>query len=426
MGSYDSIISKAIGGLKIDGELYDLRARHDSELAAQQEKLFAKKHDAEEFARAARSSSLALTDTYSGFDTSVAALRGAFDDHAVLIERLDCEVEAYRMRHGLTSEPAQISPVEGAMAIGFITMLESVLNAGFFMTAHLSAGPIAALLTSTLISVTNMSVSVAGGYFAGRGWNYGAHAPDADDAEFVKVRKASRIGSAITWAALGLFHLSVGCVRAQETFDVTHGISEYLDVLATPESLFLVLIGLVMSAFGWHKGRTALGEKYLGYGERARALSAAKEAIYDELDAGCYEIERLETEALETLDDTKDEITSTVTASNQAVHEYMAEDRAMRRAIQNAHSAMTVGIAQICSTHQMGRKGKTKNRELPTETLRGLTDFDAYLPGNPPAYFDAPDLSRAQISISEAKSRAMESLSEAFNRARNAARGDDK
>jgi len=125
---------------------------------------------------------------------------------------------------------------------------EALLNAAFFSNAHMVAGPAAALLTSFLISMTNVTASTCAGFFIGRYLSFGSNALGSNDAHFRKKRTKAKYQFIGFIALMVFFHLTVGLVRAQESIEaVSHSPFAYLQMLKTPEAIFLTLMGGCMS-----------------------------------------------------------------------------------------------------------------------------------------------------------------------------------
>jgi len=86
--------------------------------------------------------------------------------------------EGFKARMGMTREADDTAVTENILKISALIVLDALLNAGFFLNAHMTSGPLAALLASGLISLVNVGACVAGGYFIGRYIDYGKEASD--------------------------------------------------------------------------------------------------------------------------------------------------------------------------------------------------------------------------------------------------------
>ena len=71
---------------------------------------------------------------------------------------------AFAARHGLSRPAVAPSVLETALTLSLLVFVEGGVNSAFFLNAHMSAGPLSALLVSVLISATNVAMSAAAGY----------------------------------------------------------------------------------------------------------------------------------------------------------------------------------------------------------------------------------------------------------------------
>jgi len=421
MGVYARILSKSINGSSIDSDLHSVRARCEAPLNCLFEALSAERQNVERLALEVQGEVLAVGKDGADFDASVTRAAQQFKPLAQKLELAEREQEAARVSQGLCREPEERDPIEGTLQVSVLTFIESLINASFFYTAHLTAGPAAALLASLLISVTNIAVSVAGGYFFGRCLGYGIDAQDSDDPAYARHRHRAWVGTCLTASALSFFHLSVGAIRAQETFEISHGLSEYAEVLTTPESLFLVLIGAVLSAFGWHKGQTAFDDPYPGYGAMGRACQAARDALEDMFDGAVDALEEAAEGELQRVEEFQEGLITKLQKHRDALASYDAKAEELRRAVNDAENLYRAQAARLREFSQVGRKGRGAAFLDPDPALN--ISFEHHLPGPRPAELELPDTSPHKAAIHRAKQREIERLTQAYEQAIHIASG---
>jgi hypothetical protein len=222
MSTLDWTIAQALAGHQIIGELESQRAAVEPPVAAAWDSMRQKCHEVQSLAMTLEGG--AEPCTQGGVDVQgVLASAGMLlpGKHKELHEA-EQALEAYRLRHGLTRLPRAPHVVLNVLILAIMVLAEALVNGSFFLNANMVAGPFAALLLSALIAATNVTVSATAGFHIGRFLRYGANAVDADAPEFVHRRERARQHLYAYLLAIGLFHGTVGLVRAQETLDAVH------------------------------------------------------------------------------------------------------------------------------------------------------------------------------------------------------------
>jgi len=183
------------------------------------------------------------------------------------------DVKRFQREHGLAREaryPA--SRTLHLAAVALVLLVESIMNSAFF-SASTRLGLLGGFLLAVGVSLTNIGLGVASGYFLLRGLRHHNR----------RLRVAAAVGTAIYIMVAIVFN--IGIARLRDELAAGHG-GFGLDMAwllghplaLTPLSLALLILGLIASAFGCLDGFT-LDDSVPGYGaiDRAR-LKAATEA----------------------------------------------------------------------------------------------------------------------------------------------------
>lgn len=296
--------------------------------------------------------------------------------------------------------------------------IETGINAGFLLNAQLAASPVSAILFSLMVSVTNVFFSAWAGYYIGRWKQYGAHATDADNPEFVTIRRRARWQFAVCVIVWVLLHTTLGLVRAQETLDhVTPSLSGYLSILTTPEALFLVLTGVGMSVLSYHKGMTAFSDPYPNYSTFHRATRMAYEALQEAYAGYVSEIEDRHAAARQVLDRAWKEHRKEEAKVEKLHARCLEARRELVRAVDEAESALSADIARLTETHQAAR-GDTQ--PLPEAGLNELASYENFLEDSaPPALDIPPNIHDYRSALDETKAGALYELRSLFENLHN-------
>ena len=319
---------------------------------------------------------------------------------------------AFAARHGLSRPAVAPSVLETALTLSLLVFVEGGVNSAFFLNAHMSAGPLSALLVSVLISATNVAMSAAAGYWIGRYLDWGRLAIDGDNARFARKRALAHVQLAAFTAVAALFHLTVGLIRAQETLhSVNHSFAAYWQLLTTPESVFLVLIGSVMTLLAFHKGKHGFDDPYPGYGALQRSVDdlSAKVAVlhHDNCEAIEARFEKTQRDTVKHAAGTE----KAFTHYNKAVTACHTSHRALQSLVSQAEGELRAHVAQMVTLFAVGAgvSGSLTADELDQLcTLQGATALEI------PPYKHAPDACQFSAVLEHAKADALGRLGDLF------------
>jgi hypothetical protein len=304
-----------------------------------------------------------------------------------------------------------------------IILVETGINAGFLLNAHLAASPIAAITFSLLVSVTNVFFSVWAGFYIGRWRQYGAHAVDADNPEFVSIRRRAYwqfVACIIVWI---LLHSTLGLVRAQETLhSVEPSLRGYLSILTTPEALFLVLTGIGMSVLAYQKGMSAFSDRYPYYNQHHNAKENAYEATQETYAGFVAEIEERHADSQKALDHSWKAYLKEEEKVEKLLSRCLEARRELERTVDEAESALRTDIVCLAETHQAARGDKTP---LPDAALNELASYQNFLEDNDPPALDAPPhFQDYRHAMDESKANALYELRGLFENLHDQYRGN--
>jgi hypothetical protein len=423
MNTLDRTMAQALEGETVETQFHQLRAEFEPSLGASHERV---KAELEHFERLHQEMPSIDTQPYGSSITSDDLLLSAkieFQSLKAKLQKAKQISKAFALRHGLSRSPVTPQPFESLIVLGLYIVLEALLNAGFLNNAYMVAGAIQALVAAILISLTNVTVSCAGGYFIGRCLSYGLHTADSSDPGFKKKRDAAWIGLLVFISVMGHFHLTVGLIRAQESLHIIeHSISRYAEILTTPEALFLLMVGIVMSCVSWKKGLTAFDDPYPGFGEKQRKI----QQIQDEM-AATYEDIRDQMmvrhdELRETLDRKEKAVLKIGNGYNQKVSDCYKSIRILNRNIEEAEIQLRVRIANVIQHHRAALR--MQSNTIPMNSLEQFIQFDQYRIAEKPAYQSMPDFSSLKIKLDAAQVQALERLTSLYEQFSNTDTGE--
>ncbi|MBT3011727.1 MAG: hypothetical protein KME41_08390 [Candidatus Thiodiazotropha sp. (ex Lucina pensylvanica)] len=378
MSKFDRAVAQGLGEQSIDAALYELRREHEERLIQVRGQYKEACDKAESLRSNTEEPEPPQTNISHEIDALLAQAREALSGLSKTCARAAQILEAFRLRHGLTRSPTQPQTAIASMIMALLVFVEAAANAAFFSNAHMVAGPFAALQTSVLISLTNVSVSALGGFLIGRWMDYGKNAEDASDMAFSIPRLRARIALAGLIGILGWFHMTVGLVRATESLDIVHhSISSYALVLTTPESLFLVLTGACLSILAYRKGKFSFDDPYPGYGTRSRALQTLRDEVVDAYEDFREQIEERFDEAERTSAKAAKSGVQDVARYNAAVKRCRVKAHELEKAVEQAESTMRMQIARLVSQH---RAAGGLSSAVSEQNLTHLLSFDKFLP----------------------------------------------
>lgn len=417
MTMMDIAISKALNNGSIDPELFEIRAAEEEKLNACQLKFDTACSDAHQLRSELESSLNSVNMNPEILETATAEIE--FQELAAREKRAICEKEAFRVRHALTREPIDATPVQGILSICFLGLIESAVNAVFFLNSNMSSGPAQALLLSTLIAGTNLFVCCVAGYLFGRGWSFGQSIKG--ETSIARIRAFCRIFSGLTACLIGYFHILVGCVRDQESFAIQHGWDSYLSAWLNPHSCFLMLAGLAMSLLAWNKGRTSFDDPYPGYAERGRAVERCSEDFTAALNEAMEEIHHQALEEENAFLKQKKDVLKEVKAYNSLVQRCRHLSRELDIAATLAHGRSMVQMTKLLDAYFAAKPGA--DQTCARAALETLATFEVSHQENLPEPIPVPDFFSFQPKLRAAKQKAQRQLSQLYQQAKKMASG---
>jgi hypothetical protein len=322
--------------------------------------------------------------------------------------------KAFCTTHNLIDKNINPNPMVSALMITICVFVDAAVNSSFLYNAHMVSGPFAALLVSFLISLTNVVLSVCGGYFIGRYLNYGSNSADADAPEFKKIR--DRAGS-MFWVfigVMGLFILTVGLVRSTESLDqIGHTLSHYHELLITPEAVFIVLLNICIAVFSYHKGRTGFTHPYGDYSIYQNSVTAASEDLYEtygdlveDIEDVCVAVED-DGEAQESAQ------SKPIKQYNKKVTQCHQAYRELEQAARDAESEFSATLTRTINTHSVlaGKKVAVPNDLFDQFTFVDVSTIKL------PEYYRPSQRNKNNPALAKAKAAALKRLSDIFKRA---------
>ena len=320
-------------------------------------------------------------------------------------------LEAYRLRHCLTRLPNIPDILQALLSFALMILAEAVGNATFFVNAHMVAGPEAALVVSMLISAVNVILSACAGFFIGRWLDYGVNAVDADDSAFTIRRHLAKSLMLVYVGVVSFLHLTVGLIRTQESLDrVEHGLDHYIDMVTTPEALFLVLIGICLSALAFRKGKH-LTDPYPGYWRQYRAVRERQDALQDGYEACAQQINERFDEAEDAMDQALKKQKRNYATYNKSVRRCLKARRELEQETRCAENILRTRVAQLAGHHRIVRgQPAPEPASLPMQ----LVSFENYLDIEIPAFANPPDAGDGKARLAEARADALRRLKAMF------------
>lgn len=317
--------------------------------------------------------------------------------------------EVFRTEHGLTRPADNPNAIMAVMQLGGMTFIEGGINSLFFSNANLTASPLSALLTAGLISFTNILASASAGYFFGRYLNYGVDAIEPELPEYKKKRRLARLGITASVAVLSLFHLTVGLVRSQSELEkIRHSLAAYLEIFTTPEAVFLVITGGVMSLLAYSKGKHSFADEYPNYSRFGDAVENAQDEFADICDEAKEEIEAVFDDAIDAVEKANKASLKRINKCNQAVEQAIAASQTLEHQCAEAKPAL---IAEIAKLEKLAVIAGSTVKKIPAKEIHKLTDFSSICEGlTLPEPVKQPNNAMTKAPLSEAKNRVLGTL----------------
>ena len=346
MSNTETLIAEILAGQQLDCELERINVRYAEPLRDKRSDLQARCSEAENLKNQLDTKSSWFVSACAEADMITAEAALVLSDQAKELRRTRQVLMAYCLRHGRIPGTTRRAVSVAVMTLLLMVFGEALVNTSFFLNAHMVAGPLAALLVSFLISLTNVTACACAGYFIGRYRDYGINAQDADNPIFRIIRvKANWLFRGFIGVIAG-FHLTVGLIRSQATLeDIEHSLNRYSELLTTPEAIFLIMVGACMSVFAYHKGKTAFGG-YPGVDEREQAVQTARDELQEAYEDFCEDVKSVFEEAESAFDKLLKEQNGTIEAYNQIVNACHEARRVLEQAVGQAESDCRVEIAQ--------------------------------------------------------------------------------
>ena len=419
----DWTMAQALEGETVDAQLHQLRAEFEPSLGAAHGKVKAELAHVEQLRQEMPSVYTELHDFSISSDDLWLNAKIEFQKLKAELQQARQITKAFALRHGLPRSPMTPQAFESLIMLSLFMALETLFNAGFLNNASMVAGPIQALVAAALISLTNVTASTAGGYFIGRWLSYGLHTADSSDPGFKQKRDAAWIGLLVFIGVMGLFHLTVGLIRAQETLhNIEHSLPHYAQILTTPEALFLVMVGIVMSCVSWKKGVTAFDDPYPGYGEKQRKvqqiqddMAATYEDLSDQITARFDE----RREAIEVAEKTA---LKRGNRCNNGVSDCYKSIRILDRHVGEAESQLRLKMAHVIHHHRAARR--MQSHTIHVNALEQFARFDQYRIVDPPAFQSIPDFSSLKLKLDSVQAKALERLGSLYEQFSNTDTGE--
>ncbi len=324
-------------------------------------------------------------------------------------------LRAAQLSHGFVGSVDDKPIVQTALICSIMTLIEAGLNAAFFNNAHMVTGPTAALLTSFLISATNVVACCCAGFFIGRYQNYGINAPCADESYYRGQRRKARLQLMGFIIVMVFFHLTVGLIRTQETIEaVNHSPMAYLEMLQTPEAIFLIIMGGCMSIIAYHKGIHSFDCPYPEIGRLQRAEVAAKEDIHNTFDYFQDEITDYFTSTEKEIEDPIKNQIKSVEQYNKSVSACHEAWNQLEQTVRDAETHCRGELAELTTSYCCI---SSESQEVPADILQQMMSFEKYLDVQIPAFHSLPEITSFKSELLLEKTQAVKRLATIFKNA---------
>lgn len=333
---------------------------------------------------------------------------------ALTLRQAEQSERSFCTTHKLIDKSVSPNPLVSILWISVCVFIDAAVNSSFLYNAHLVASGFSALLTSFLISLTNVAVSVSAGYFIGRFLNYGSNSADPEAPEFKAVRARARWQFRVFIGAAALFLVTVALIRTVDSLErVAHSLAHYQELLSTPEAVFLVLLNICITVFSYHKGRTGFTHPYGDYATYQQSVTAARDDLYRFYDELVEEIEEI-------FADTEDDAETQVTAqskSEKQYHKKVTECRQaygeLQEAIRAAENEFSAAVARLINSQSVL---EGKNLSVPHDLLTPFA-FTNVAAIKLPDTYRPPQASASGSLLAKEKAAALKRLSDLFKRA---------
>lgn len=415
MSEYDRTAIQAVIGQKLDGQLQQTLADHGRLVQQKSSALQHQCSKAEKLRPPLSGNSDVLIHRCDDLEDVYACAKQDLAEKVEVHDSSKKSLRAEQLKQGHAGPKTSNSALQTILILIAGVFGEAPANAAFFSNAHMVAGPTAALTFSFLISLANVAACACAGYHIGRYLNYGQKALDGGDSSFRHKRIRAKLLFIGFIAVIGFFHSTVGLVRTQETIEaVNHSLSSYREMLQTPEAIFLILIGVVMSVIAYHKGVYGFGCSNPEIGRLIDAEKTAKQEVQDTFDFYQKEIvshfDTAEKSAQSFVKEKKKEIKR----YNKEVDSCLKARRQLERAVSEAESRCRSVLAEQITTYDCI---SGKEQLIPPDALRQMVSFERYLDVEIPVFLAVPDDQAFLSELMREKSKAVRRLAEIYQNA---------
>ena len=317
----------------------------------------------------------------------------------------------YRVEHNLDREVVEPDSMITLLVLNLMGFFEGAVNAAFFVLSYMVGGPVAGLTLSMMISFTNIAVSSAAGFYIGRFRHYGRDAIAPDEPEFVAIRKRAGVLFILYLGLIGFFHLTVGLIRSTEELDLlNHSLQNYVQLLATPQALFLIMAGGVMSVLAYHKGLNGFDDPYPKYGDRHRAVVRANDELLDAYEDASEDIEAVTDAYYEEIEFAAQSQQVAVEAYNQKCAQCHAAKRELDQLTEHAQNQFATQARKIANT----RSTLAGKQEAFTDELMQQFSFDKAYAVDLPVPMKVPNNHKGKAALEKDKAHALDALNHMF------------
>ena len=192
MSNPDAFMAQVLSGQQLDGELQRNHAQYDELLRARKSDLQALCAESEVLKNHLDSNIPSPFAIRAEADAISADAAVSLPEKGNSMLRAKQVQIAYCLRHGQLPDAVKKSTAIAVMVLLIVVFGDALVNVSFFLNAHMVAGPLAALLVSFLISLTNVSACACAGFFIARYKDYGVNAKDSDSLAFVAIRTRAK------------------------------------------------------------------------------------------------------------------------------------------------------------------------------------------------------------------------------------------
>ncbi len=409
----DWVITQALSGLAIDGEGVRVRKLHEAEPREARKAFQETRAEAQAALNGLEAAKAAFASETLTFDDVQGAAAVELDERAAEFRRKAQAEEAFRLRHGLARAATEPRPVEASIVLTLAVLLESAANTGFLLGAGLSASVVSAISFSLMVSLANVLVNVLAGFHLGRWKSYGLHTSDADNPEFVTIRRRAKWLFGVYLTVIGVSLTELALVRTQESLDSLQvSLAALVEILLTPDALYLLFTNGAVAILSYFKGLSSFADPYPYFSRFHNATVTAYEAFQGVYLTFTAEIEARHAEARRSLDRDWKSYGKHQDTVLKLFERCLEARRVLFRTVDEAESTLKTDLARLAETHRAAR-GDTK--PLPSGALDQLASYQNFLEdSDPPALIDPPEIRSYREALDTANAEALHELKTLF------------